>query len=125
SCRLAFWGHIAWQTQDTNYAQDVLPKLRVFKRKQKVASIQRVVNANEVIVQNLFKKGPTGTCTWQVDRHVHLREGRIERTFGQTSQVCTEFREALSDSTIEKFRDLQVLLNCKKYVFNKQAGLFQ
>ncbi|XP_001362069.1 selenocysteine-specific elongation factor [Drosophila persimilis] len=126
SCRLAFWGHIAWQTQDTNYAQDVLPKLRVFKRKQKVASIQRVVNANEVIVQNLFKK--EANRDMYVGKWIELSTGErgcIERTFGQTSKVCIVFREALSDSTIEKFRDLQVLLNCKKYVFNKQAGLFQ
>ncbi|XP_033254157.1 selenocysteine-specific elongation factor-like [Drosophila miranda] len=112
SCRLAFWGHIAWQTQDTNYAQVVLPKLRVFKRKKKVASIQRVVNANEVIVQNLFKK--EANRDMYVGKWIELSTGErgcIERPFGQTAKVCIVFREALSDSTIEKFRDLQVLLN--------------
>ncbi|BFG06511.1 selenocysteine-specific elongation factor [Drosophila madeirensis] len=126
SCRLAFWGNISWQTQNSSYAQEVLPKLRVFKRKQKLASIQRVVSANEVIVQNLFKK--EANRDMYVGKWIELSTGErgcIERTFGQSSKVCIVFRDALSDSTIEKVRDVQVLLNCKKYIFNKQAGLFQ
>ncbi|EDV36153.2 uncharacterized protein Dana_GF12096, isoform B [Drosophila ananassae] len=126
SCRLAFWGRIAWQTHCSNYIQDVLPKLRIFKRKQKVGSIQRVVNANEVIVHNLFKKEANRDL--YVGKWVDLSTGErglIERTFGQTSKVAITFREALSTETILNIKDIKVLLNCKKYIFNKQAGLFQ
>nr|XP_016928064.1 selenocysteine-specific elongation factor [Drosophila suzukii] len=126
SCRLAFWGRIAWQTQSSNYIQEELPKLRIFKRKQKVGSIQRVVNANEVIVQNLFKKEAKRDL--YVGKLVELssgEKGRIDRTFGQTSKVAISFTEALSPETITNVKNTQVLLNCKKYVFNKQAGLFQ
>ncbi|XP_017060978.1 selenocysteine-specific elongation factor [Drosophila ficusphila] len=126
SCRLAFWGRISWQTQSSKYIQDELPKLRVFKRKQKVGNIQRVVNANEVIVQNLFKKEAKRDL--YVGKLVELssgEKGRIDRTFGQTSKVAITFPEALSPETITNIKNIQVLLNCKKYVFNKQAGLFQ
>ncbi|KAH8401252.1 hypothetical protein KR009_004055 [Drosophila setifemur] len=126
SCRLAFWGRIAWQTHSVNYIQEELTQLRVFKQKQKVGSIQRVVNPNEVIVQNLFKKETNRDL--YVGKKVELstgEQGLIERTFGQTSKVAITFREALSPQTITNIKDVQVLLNCKKYVFNKQAGLFQ
>ncbi|KAH8254221.1 hypothetical protein KR032_008991 [Drosophila birchii] len=126
SCRLAFWGRIAWQTQSLNYIQEVLPQLRIFKRKQKVGSIQRVVNASEVIVQNLFKKEAKREL--YVGKTVELstgERGRIDRTFGQTSKVAITFQDSLSPETITNFNDVQVLLNCKKYVFNKKAGLFQ
>ncbi|XP_020798890.1 selenocysteine-specific elongation factor-like [Drosophila serrata] len=126
SCRLAFWGRIAWQTQSVNYIHKVLPQLRIFKRKQKVGSIQRVVNANEVIVQNLFKKEAKREL--YVGKTVELstgERGRIDRTFGQTSKVAITFQDSLSPATISNVKDVQVLLNCKKYVFNKQAGLFQ
>lgn len=126
SCRLAFWGRIAWQTQSVNYTHEVLPQLRIFKRKQKVGSIQRVVNANEVIVQNLFKKKAKREL--YVGKTVELstgERGRIDRKFGQTSKVAISFQESLSPDTISSVKDVQVLLKCKKYVFNKQAGLFQ
>ncbi|XP_017007822.2 selenocysteine-specific elongation factor [Drosophila takahashii] len=126
SCRLAFWGRIAWQSQSSNYIEEELPKLRIFKRKQKVGSIQRVVNANEVIVQNLFKKEAKRDL--YVGKLVDLssgEKGRIDRTFGQTSKVAITFQEALTPETIANLKNVQVLLNCKKYVFNKQAGLFQ
>ncbi|XP_033153673.1 selenocysteine-specific elongation factor [Drosophila mauritiana] len=126
SCRLAFWGRIAWQTHSSKYFQEELPKLRIFKRKQKVGSIQRVVNTNEVIVQNLFKKDAKRDL--YVGKNVELstgEKGRIERTFGQTSKVAITFQNALSPETISNLKNVKVLLNCKKYVFNKQAGLFQ
>ncbi|KAH8271555.1 hypothetical protein KR018_006816 [Drosophila ironensis] len=126
SCRLAFWGRIAWHTSSSNYVQELLPRLRVFKRKQKEGSIQRVVNAGEVIVQNLFKKEANREL--YVGKWVDLSTGErglIERTFGQTAKVAVSFREPLSEAAIASPKDVKVLLNCKKYVFNKQAGLFQ
>ncbi|XP_017125938.1 selenocysteine-specific elongation factor [Drosophila elegans] len=126
SCRLAFWGRVAWQTQSSNFIQEELPKLHIFKRKQKVGSIQRVVNAKEVIVQNLFKKEAKREL--YVGKLVELssgQKGRIDRTFGQTSKVSITLQDALSPETVTNVKNVQVLLNCKKYVFNKQAGLFQ
>jgi len=131
SCRLAFWGHISWQTQSVNYDKDFLPQLRVFKRKEKQGNVQRVVNPNEIIVQNLFKKDANRDM--YVGKRVHLSTGEtgcIERTFGQTAKVCIVFRNGLDAATLEQLKsehakDVRVLLQYKKYVFNKQAGLIQ
>ncbi|ALC41619.1 EfSec [Drosophila busckii] len=131
SCRLAFWGHIEWQTQTVDYDTKVLPKLRIFKHKQKQGNVQRVVNEREIIVQNLFKKDANRDM--YVGKRVQLSTGEsgcIERTFGQTSKVSIVFADGLNKSTQEQLKsdrakEVIVLLQCKKYVFNKQAGLFQ
>lgn len=131
SCRLVFWGRIAWQTQSVNYDKELLPQLRIFKRKEKQGNVRRVVNANEIIVQNLFKKETNREM--YVGKRVQLSTGEtgcIERTFGQTVKVCIVFREGLTVATLDQLKsehakDVRVLLQYKKYVFNKHAGLFQ
>ncbi|XP_030386960.1 selenocysteine-specific elongation factor [Scaptodrosophila lebanonensis] len=131
SCRLAFWGTISWLTHNSDYAHQELPKWRVFKRKQKEGTIQRVINANEVIVQNLFKK--ESNRDMYVGKCVQLSTGElgfIERTFGQTSKVCIVFRDGLALDTMDKLKsdqakEVRLILQCKKNVFNKQAGVFQ
>ncbi|EDW61923.1 selenocysteine-specific elongation factor [Drosophila virilis] len=131
SCRLAFWGRIAWQTHSVNYQSEELPRLRIYKRKEKQGQVQRVVSNSEIIVQNLFKK--EANRDMYVGKRVQLSSGEtgcIERTFGQTSKVCIVFRDGISSETLERLKseqakEVRVLLNCKKYIFNKQAGLFQ
>ncbi|EDW00979.1 selenocysteine-specific elongation factor [Drosophila grimshawi] len=131
SCRLAFWGRILWQTHCINYKRELLPQLRIFKHKHKESNVQRVVNPNEIIVQNLFKKEANRDI--YVGKRVQLstgETGHIERTFGQSSKVCILFRDGLRQETLEQLKserakEVRVLLNCKKYIFNKQAGLFQ
>lgn len=131
SCRLAFCGRILWLAQSVNYEKELLPQLRIFKRKEKQGNVQRVVNANEIIVQNLFKKEANRDL--YVGKQVQLSTGEtgcIERTFGQTAKVCIVFRDGLAIQTLEQLKserakEVLVLLHCKKYIFNKQAGLFQ
>lgn len=131
SCRLAFWGRIVWQTQNVNYEKELLPQLGIFKRKEKQGNVHRVVNVNEIIVQNLFKKETNRDL--YVGKQVQLSTGEtgyIERTFGQTAKVCIVFPNGLAKETLEKLkseraREILVLLHYKKYIFNKTAGLFQ
>ncbi|XP_034108109.1 selenocysteine-specific elongation factor [Drosophila albomicans] len=131
SCRLAFWGRIAWQTASINYVKELLPQLRIFKRKQKQGSVQRVANANEIIVQNLFQKDSKRELF--IGKSVRLSTGEtgcIARTFGQTSKVCIAFDSGLNTATLEllkseRAKEVEVLLEYKKYVFNKQAGFIQ
>lgn len=131
SCRLAFWGHIAWQTQNVNFEKDLLPQMGIFKLKVKQGNVHRVVNANEIIVQNLFKKEANRDL--YVGMQVQLSTGEtgyIERTFGQTTKVCIVFRIGLAKETLEKLkseraREILVFLRYKKIVFNKKAGLLQ
>ncbi|XP_036330932.1 selenocysteine-specific elongation factor [Rhagoletis pomonella] len=131
SCRLAFWGQMIWYTHSNNYALDELQKFKVFKRKLKQGYIQRLVNENEVIVDNLFSK--QGNRDVYIGKVVELSTGErgvIESTFGQKSKVKVHFPNGLKTGTLNelksgRFSSIQVLLRFKKYIFNKQLLLVQ
>ncbi|XP_055917641.1 selenocysteine-specific elongation factor [Eupeodes corollae] len=130
TCRLAFWGCIEWLTHSSNYSVEILPKLRIFRKKQKQGTIQRVVNENQVIVQNLFKKD--GNRDVYVGKKIELSTGEcgiIESTFGQTSKVKINFPEGLRADTLDllktKMNTVLVILKFKKYIFNKKLGIIQ
>ncbi|KAM7346140.1 eukaryotic translation elongation factor, selenocysteine-specific [Cochliomyia hominivorax] len=131
SCRLAFWGQIEWHTTSQHYAKEELKKWKVYKRKQKQGCVQRLVNEQEIIVQNLFKK--------ETNRQVYIGKqielstgecGRIESTFGQTSKVKITFTEPLKETTLAVLKEgrlgeVGVILKFKKYIFNKDLGIIQ
>ncbi|XP_011191171.2 selenocysteine-specific elongation factor [Zeugodacus cucurbitae] len=130
-CRLAFWGRMQWYTHANNYTLDVLPKFKVFKRKTKQGFIQRLVNEHEAIVENLFSK--QGNREIYVGKQVELSTGEIgviESTFGQKSKVKVRFNNGLTADTLNelkggRFSNVKVMLNYKKYIFNKQLTLVQ
>ncbi|XP_004522703.1 selenocysteine-specific elongation factor [Ceratitis capitata] len=130
-CRLAFWGRMLWCTHANNYALEVLPIFKVFKHKSKQGFIQRLVNEHEIIVENLFSK--QGNREIYLGKQVVLSTGEtgvIESTFGQKSKVKVTFMNALRPETLNelkggRFGSVKVLLNYKKYIFNKQLSLVQ
>ncbi|XP_053964670.1 selenocysteine-specific elongation factor [Anastrepha ludens] len=130
-CRLAFWGRMSWYTYSNKYVLDELPKFKVFKRKLKQGFIQRLVNDNEAIVENLFSK--QGNRDMYVGKIVELstgEKGHIESTFGQKSKVKVHFPNGLKVETLNelkggRFSSCKVLLKFKKYIFNKQMTLVQ
>ncbi|XP_067634350.1 selenocysteine-specific elongation factor [Eurosta solidaginis] len=130
-CRLAFWGPMLWTTHSNNYTMDALPMFKVFKPKLRQGYIQRLLNKNAVIVENLFTK--QGNRDIYVGKVVELSTGErgvIESTFGQKSKVKVNFPDGLKDETFNelksgRFGSVQVLLKFKKYIFNKQMSLAQ
>lgn len=124
-CRLAFWGQLNFSLTDRNYAINFLPKLKIYKEKSKVGTVQRIVNEYELISDNLFKK-TGGSRQKFLSLKVTLTTGQsavIDSTFGQTSKVKLRLTEAISRDT--KVKDLKVELRFKKLVFNKSANIWQ
>lgn len=130
-CRLAFWGNIKWFSSSVNYLKEHLMLWRIFKNKQKQGTVQRLLNSQEIIVQNLFKKENNRELF--VGKHVQLSTGEtgiIASTFGQTSKVKITFSECLKSETLKILKEggtnnILVILKYKKYTFNKNAGLYQ
>lgn len=131
TCRLAFWGKIQWHTTVNSYHKDQLIYWKIYKHKQKEGTVQRLVNAQEIIVQNLFKKESNRQL--YVGKQIELSTGecgRIEGTFGQTSKVKITFSEPLKEATLASLKqgrmnDVGVVLKYKKYIFNKNLGIIQ
>lgn len=130
-CRIAFWGRMQWYTHANNYTLDVLPNFKVFKSKLKLGFIQRLVNENEAIVENLFSK--QGNREIYIGKQVELSTGEkgvIESTFGQKSKVKVHFINGLKTDTLNELKgghlsSVKVMLKYKKYIFIKQLSLVQ
>lgn len=131
-CRLAFYGHIKWIIP-TNINLDLnkyLIDLKIYKEKIKKGIIQRVVNKNEIIVENLFKKSSKRELF--LGKKINLssgEEGFIESNFGQTTKVKIRIPNGLHENSLEKIKsknnDIVVLLQYKVFIFNKNSGILQ
>lgn len=130
-CRLVFWGRMQWHTTSMDYANEQLKSWKIYKNKQKQGTVQRMVNPQELIVQNLFKKESNRQL--YLGKQVELSTGeigRIESTFGQTSKVKVTFSAPLQDTTLAllkggRLSEVIVLLKFKKHIFNKDYGIMQ
>ncbi|XP_058834056.1 selenocysteine-specific elongation factor [Topomyia yanbarensis] len=127
-CRLAFFGRMEYHVSDRNYKSSFLPQLKIYKLKHKVGSVQRVVNANELIASGMFKKEGNNRQAF-VGFQIQLSTGElgvIEDTFGASSKVRLRFMKPLDDATLARLRQktnsqdpVKVGLKFKKYIFAK------
>jgi selenocysteine-specific elongation factor len=86
-CRIAFSGRLIEPIADTNYAETVLPRVKVFKDRCKEGVVERRADDYTVICRGLFKKES------KVDAFVGLKvtlstgdSGVIEGGFGQSGK---------------------------------------
>lgn len=129
-CRLAFWGNVVDVTKDKNYKTTFLPNLKVFKIKQKEGVVERMVNQDEVIVKNIFKKE---TDTQQfIGLLIALSTGevgKIESQFGQSGKVKVYFKDGLNATTSETLKQknkiIKVRLEFKRYVYDVNKQMIQ
>ncbi|XP_036085685.1 selenocysteine-specific elongation factor isoform X3 [Rousettus aegyptiacus] len=86
-CRLAFHGVLLHGFEDKNYAESLLPRLRVYKLKHKHGLVERVIDDYSVIGRSLFKKETN--IQLFVGLKVHLSTGElglIDSAFGQSGK---------------------------------------
>lgn len=87
-CRIAFHGIVMEVLVDKDYQETVLPKLKLFKTKSREGIVERMVNEQEVIARNIFKK-ETNVQNF-VGLKVQLSTGEtgvIEGGFGQSGKI--------------------------------------
>lgn len=94
SCRLAFQGRlltaIDWSSPEDR------AKLKVVKRKEKVGTIDRVVDDRTLIVRDMFGKDTDTSCFLGMRVHLETGEvGKIEASFGQGGKFKAYFQEGL------------------------------
>lgn len=126
-CRLAFWGRLN-VPDDTAISKDVfLGNLKIFKEKSKEGRIQRVVNGQEIIVDQLFKRNSNRQIF--VGLTVHLSSGErgiIDSTFGSTTKIKVRLLDPLEPETIDKHKtDVKVILKFKKFLFKNKNKILQ
>ncbi|XP_053686729.1 selenocysteine-specific elongation factor [Sabethes cyaneus] len=129
-CRLAFFGRLELCSTDKDYISTFLPRLKIYKEKSKIGTIQRVVNEFELIATGLFKKDGNNRQDFLGFR-IRLSTGEwgvIEDTFGASSKVKLRFMKPLAKETLDRLQQknklgpqepVQVELKFKKFFSKK------
>ncbi|KAL4656006.1 selenocysteine-specific elongation factor isoform X1 [Arapaima gigas] len=100
TCRLAFQGRLLEGFEDKGYAESTLPRLKLYKTKQREGQVERVTDDYTVIGRNLFKKETN--LQLFVGLKVTLSTGEagiIEGGFGQSGKFKIRVPEGLSAET--------------------------
>ncbi|KAI9208924.1 eukaryotic elongation factor, selenocysteine-tRNA-specific [Polychytrium aggregatum] len=101
ACRIAFHGRVQHAMADPNYKEQLAKMLRVYKLKEKVGTIDRVVDERMLIGAKMFKKETN--LELFVGMKVVLgssHEGTIESGFGQSGKFRVRFATALPESLV-------------------------
>ena len=88
ACRLAFHGTLLQGIEPKNYAETVLPSLKIFKVKRKEGIVERKLDNQNVIVKSLFKKETNVHSFSGLKVNLSTGEcGTIEGSFGQSGKT--------------------------------------
>lgn len=151
TCRLAFQGRLLQGFEEKNYSESGLPRLRIYKSKQKEGQVERVTDDYTVIGRSLFKKETN--LQLFVGLKVTLSTGEsgvIEGGFGQSGKfkiriqegLLPETKQLLNSSTKKKGKSgskappgeeeprgeshpVSIHLNFKRYVFDPHKKMVQ
>lgn len=151
ACRLAFQGRLLQGFEEKNYQESGLPRLRIYKTKQKEGQVERVTDDYTVIGRSLFKKETN--LQLFVGLKVTLSTGEsgvIEGGFGQSGKfkiriqegLLPETKQLLNASTKKKGKSgakgpaseeeprgesqpVSIHLNFKRYVFDPHKKMVQ
>ncbi|XP_014240296.1 selenocysteine-specific elongation factor [Cimex lectularius] len=139
SCRLVFHGISLFDVSDRNYETSLLPKLKLFKYKQKTGVVYKMNNSTDIIAKSLFKKETKMYNFTNLKITLSTGEnGYIESTFGQGGKVRITIPEGLrqetehilkkmskcSDTTLNN-ESVKVFLRFKRYIYDRDKKIIQ
>ncbi|UJR36068.1 hypothetical protein I4U23_028804 [Adineta vaga] len=102
TCRLAFYSHVLDGFTDSEYLNKDIPnKLRIYKRKEKIGYIDRLVDDQTIIGKDLFQKETNinSFVNFKVELNPTGEQGFIESPFGQSGKFKVRFMNGLLDET--------------------------
>ncbi|XP_068748448.1 selenocysteine-specific elongation factor-like [Montipora capricornis] len=100
-CRIAFHGRLVVPVVEKNFAETLLPQLKIYKTKTREGVVERIPDDYSVIAHSLFKK-ETNIQSF-VGMKIRLstgEEGMIEGAFGQSGKVKIRIPKGLSADTV-------------------------
>uniref|UniRef100_A0A8C6TZX5 Eukaryotic elongation factor, selenocysteine-tRNA-specific n=1 Tax=Neogobius melanostomus TaxID=47308 RepID=A0A8C6TZX5_9GOBI len=151
ACRLAFQGRLLQGFEEKNYSETGLPRLRIYKTKQKEGQVERVTDDYTVIGRSLFKKETNLQLFMGLKVTLSTGEsGVIEGGFGQSGKfkiriqegLLPETKQLLNSATKKKSKSgakgpageeeprgeaqpVSIHLNFKRYVFDPHKKMVQ
>lgn len=106
---------------DLNDRSTFTRQIRIFKLKQREGSIDRIVDDYNIIGKGLFKKETNIELFVGLKiKHSTAGEGIIEGSFGKSGKFKATFPQSISGTV-----DNRLILNYKKFVFDKSSKISQ
>ena len=108
TCRLAFYGDVLDGFTDSDYLNKDIPnKLRIYKRKEKLGFIDRLVDSQTIIGRDLFQKETNinAFVNFKVELSPTGEQGLIESSFGQSGKFKVRFMSKCTFIRIISFID--------------------
>ena len=102
-CRIAFHGRLLVPVTEKNFAETLLPQLKIYKTKTREGVVERMADDYSVVAHSLFKR-ETNIQSF-VGMKIRLstgEEGMIEGGFGQSGKVKIRIPNGLSVDTVLK-----------------------
>ena len=102
-CRIAFYGRLLVPIKDKNFAETLLPQLKVYKTKSREGVVERMADDFTVIARSLFKKETNMQSFFGMKVQLSTGEkGSIEGGFGQSGKVKIRIPAGLFSDTVQK-----------------------
>ena len=151
SCRLAFHGKLLESVTEKSYAEDILPKLSIFKMKSRVGEVERLVDEYTLVGRGLFKKETNIQLFLNLKVTLSTGEvGVIEGSFGQSGKFKIRIPAGLepetvnlinagqkkkgknkmtvipgADSAEKAVSSVKIILDFKRYIFDPDKKMVQ
>ncbi|KAJ3074618.1 hypothetical protein HK102_005751 [Quaeritorhiza haematococci] len=123
TCRIAFHGRLLHPIVEKDYATSVLPSVKIFKWKEKVGGVDRIIDDRTLIGKGLFKKetrmdlfiglkvqlvlpsssssSPENTLRDPQLQQSKTYDGRILSSFGQSGKFKVDFAGGLGSDVVK------------------------
>ena len=148
TCRLAFHGKFLTMFTEKNFAETILPKLRIFKKKSRVGEVERATDEYSLVGKGLFKKETNISLFSNLKVRLSTGEaGVIEGGFGQSGKFKVRIPAGLSPESLdlmmagqkkrgkgkntttegggEKMASVKIILDFKRYIFDPEKKMIQ
>ena len=97
-CRIAFYGKLLKCFEEKE--KDNLKNLKIYRPKEKKGKVERILDANNILVSGLFKKESdiSGFIGKFIELTLNGKQGKIIGTFGQSGKIKVQLETSIFDS---------------------------
>lgn len=113
-------------TVDKEYAQTLLPQLRIYRSKERTGTVDRLQDTRTVVGKGMFTKDTNMDKFAGLTVRLSTGEvGKIDGGFGQSGKFRVYVKDGLADSTVARLKakgggdgPVQITMTFKKYLFD-------
>ncbi|RUS20128.1 hypothetical protein BC937DRAFT_86316 [Endogone sp. FLAS-F59071] len=141
-CRIAFHGTVRHPMTSKGYREEELSKFKIFKWKERIGAVDRLVDERTIIGKNLFKKDTNIEKFLRMEIRLSTGTiGHIESSFGKNGKFKVYFPSGVGDEVMALYGGkkggnketgasstagpVTLVLRFKKFLYDKEKRMVQ